>query len=406
MPEVTVEPAADSRRSDPSLLVVGIGASAGGIKALKEFFSRVPQHSGIAYVVILHLSPDHDSKLAEVLQTTAPMPVSQVKAATAIEADHVYVVPPNKILEIADGTLLVSEITRPEQRRSPVDVFFRALADSHGSRAVCVILSGTGPNGSAGLKRIKEYGGLVIAQEPAEAEHGDMPRNAIATGLVDLVLPIGEMPAKIAAYVDRFRGEQVEPRSETEPGDHPEAMREVLTLLRVRTGHDFSNYKRATLHRRIERRMTVRSVPSLTHYARLMRQSPDEAVLLMKELLISVTNFFRDPPAWSALEQRIVPRLFVNKATTDQVRVWVPGCATGEEAYSIAMLLAEYAAMSVDQPAIQVFATDLDERAIATARDGLYSEAQDTLRTVNRATQSVEDQSAISLLGTIVTSLF
>jgi two-component system CheB/CheR fusion protein len=375
MPEVTVEPAADSRRSDPSLLVVGIGASAGGIKALKEFFSRVPQHSGIAYVVILHLSPDHDSKLAEVLQTTAPMPVSQVKAATAIEADHVYVVPPNKILEIADGTLLVSEITRPEQRRSPVDVFFRALADSHGSRAVCVILSGTGPNGSAGLKRIKEYGGLVIAQEPAEAEHGDMPRNAIATGLVDLVLRIGEMPAKIAAYVDRFRGEEVEPRSETEPGDHPEAMREVLTLLRVRTGHDFSNYKRATLHRRIERRMTVRSVPSLTHYARLMRQSPDEAVLLMKELLISVTNFFRDPPAWSALEQRIVPRLFVNKATTDQIRVWVPGCATGEEAYSIAMLLAEYAAMSVDQPAIQVFATDLDERAIATARDGLYSEA-------------------------------
>src|SRR5262249_646093 len=155
-----------------------------GIKALKEFFSHVPPKGGVAYVVILHLSPDHDSKLAEVLQTTAPMPVTQVKTATAIVADHVYVVPPNKSLEIADGTLIIADITRPEQRRAPVDVFFRALADSHGSRSVCIVMSGTGPNGSAGLKRVKEYGGLVMAQDPSEAEYTDMPRNAIATGLV------------------------------------------------------------------------------------------------------------------------------------------------------------------------------------------------------------------------------
>ncbi|HMF98645.1 MAG TPA: CheR family methyltransferase [Vicinamibacterales bacterium] len=376
MAEVMEESATDARPEDRLLLVVGIGASAGGIKALKEFFSHVAPDSGIAYVVILHLSPDHDSKLAEVLQTTAPMPVSQVTAATPITPDHVYVVPPNKSLEIADGTLIISEITRPEQRRAPVDVFFRALADSHGSRSVCVVMSGTGPNGSAGLKRIKEYGGLVIAQEPSEAEYTDMPRNAIATGLVDLVLPVAEMPEKIAAYLEQVRREQTTSAQDAETTDDPESMREVLTLLRVRTGHDFSNYKRATLNRRIERRMALRNVPSIGHYARLMRQSPDEAVLLMKELLISVTNFFRDPIAWSALEQRIVPRLFMNKANADQIRVWVPGCATGEEAYSIAMLLAEYAAIALDQPSIQVFATDLDERAISTAREGLYSEAE------------------------------
>ena len=374
MAELMVESATESRPNDPVLLVVGIGASAGGIKALKEFFSRVPPHTGIAYVVILHLSPDHDSKLAEVLQTTAPTAVTQVTAATTIVPDHVYVVPPNKTLEIVDGTLIVSQITRPEQRRAPVDVFFRALADSHGSRSVCIVLSGTGSNGSAGLKRIKEYGGLVIAQEPNEAEYTDMPRNAIATGLVDLVLPVGEMQPKITAYLEQLRREGNDAR-ETEAGDDPESLRELLTLLRVRTGHDFSNYKRATLLRRIERRMSLRSVATLAQYARLMRQSPDEGLLLMKELLISVTNFFRDPIVWAALEQRIIPRLFLNKSNADQVRVWVPACATGEEAYSIAMLLAEYAAISLDQPSIQVFATDLDEGAIATGREGLYTEA-------------------------------
>jgi two-component system CheB/CheR fusion protein len=376
MSELTVEPATDARDTRSLLLVVGIGASAGGIKALKEFFAHVPANLGVAYVVILHLSPDHDSKLAEVLQTTASMPVTQVTAPTQIEPDHVYVVSPNKSLEIADSTLIIAEITRPEQRRAPVDVFFRALADSHGSRTACVVLSGTGPNGSAGLKRIKEYGGLVIAQDPAEAEYSDMPRNAIATGLVDLILPVGEIPRRISQYVEQLRRERTDDASaDVDATEDPEAMREVLTLLRVRTGHDFANYKRATLYRRIERRMSLRGVPSLAQYGRLIRQSPDEAVLLMRELLISVTNFFRDPVAWTSLAQRIVPRLFLNKSANDQVRVWVAGCATGEEAYSIAILLAEYAPLVPDQPSIQVFATDLDERAIAIAREGVYSEA-------------------------------
>src|SRR5262245_25142025 len=353
--------------------VVGLGASAGGITALREFFAHVSSETGIAWVVILHLSPEHDSKLAEILQTSAHIPVTQVREAVIVEPDHVYVVPPNKRLSIVDDKLTVSEVTRPEQRRAPVDVFFRALADAHGSQSVCVVLSGTGPNGSAGLKRVKEYGGLAIAQDPADAEYPDMPRNSIATGLVDFVLPVAQMPPRISDFVDGLR------RSETDVSDDLDdshALREIMTTLRVRTGHEFSNYKPATLRRRIQRRIHLRDVTDINEYARLIRQNPDEGVALMKELLISVTNFFRDPQAWAVLEERILPRLFLTKTMHDQIRVWVAGCATGEEAYSLAMILSEYQATAMEQPSIQVFGTDLDEHAIAIAREGLYTDAE------------------------------
>ena len=356
--------------------VVGIGASAGGIGALQKFFAHVEPETGASYVVILHLSPDHDSQLAGVLQSSASMPVTQVTATTPILADHVYVVPPNKQLEIVDGTLTVAEFTRREQRLAPVDAFFRVLADTHGSRSACVILSGTGPNGSAGLKRIKEYGGLVIAQDPREAEYGDMPRNAIATGLVDVILPVAEMPSKIRSYFDRLSHEDERVPATPLPAEEPDAVRELLTLLRVRTGHDFSQYKVPTVRRRIERRMNLRGMASVSAYARLVRQEPQEAVSLMQELLISVTNFFRDPEAWAVLKERVIPRLFGDKGAQDSVRVWVPGCATGEEAYSVSMLLCDYASSTTDPPGIQVFATDLDPLAIARAREGLYSEAE------------------------------
>jgi two-component system, chemotaxis family, CheB/CheR fusion protein len=366
---------ARSEPRSPKLLVVGLGASAGGIEALRQFFANVRSDSGSAYVVILHLSPDHDSKLAEVLQTSALIPVSQVTQPVRIEANHVYVVPPNRRLEIVEGTLSISEMTQREHRRSPVDVFFRALADAYGSRSACVILSGTGPNGSAGLKRVKEYGGLVIAQRPDEAGYSDMPNNAIATGLVDLVLPVADMASRIAEYHSRLEQTEIAPPLSGEPTDESEALREVLTLLRVRTGHDFSNYKSGTLMRRLHRRLSVLGLTTLREYGRVIREQPSEAVLLMKDLLISVTHFFRDPQTFALLEQRVIPRLFVDKRLDDQIRVWVPGCATGEEAYSIAMLLAEQAETMIERPHIQVFATDLDEEAIAVARDGVYSEA-------------------------------
>ena len=369
-------PADPSRRAIKAPFIVGIGASAGGIEALREFFHHVPPDSGAVYVVILHLSPDHDSMLAQVLQSSARIPVTQVKTQVTSEPNHVYVVPPNRVLSVDHHSIAVADITRPEQRRAPVDLFFRSLADAQGSRAACVILSGTGPNGSSGLKRIKEYGGLVIAQDPEEAQHGDMPRNAIATGLVDFVLPVAGIPARIRAFHQRLGQEADEPQSLPGGPVDGDAMRDILTVLRVRTGHDFSNYKLGTVQRRVERRVQVRNLPSVATYASWIRENPDEAVALMRELLISVTNFFRDRAVWDALAYRIIPRVFQNKSGQDQVRVWVPGCATGEEAYSVAMLLAEYGERSFDQPGIQVFATDLDESAIAKAREAFYTEAE------------------------------
>jgi two-component system CheB/CheR fusion protein len=364
---------------------VGLGASAGGIAALKEFFGHVAVDQPIAYVAILHLSPDFESQLAQVLQFVAPFPVTQVQETTRIEPNHAYVISPNLNLRVWDGSLIVDPMRTREERKAPVDLFFRTLADSYASKAVAVVLSGTGPNGSNGLKRVKEAGGLVIAQDPDEAEFADMPRNSIATGLVDHVMRVADMPDRIAEYGVRIRtlpaqlpvhppGAAEDVSTDARAGAAQD-WRDILTLLRGRTGQDFFNYKLATIQRRVERRMSVCSVDTLADYARVMRDNTDEAVLLMRELLISVTNFFRDPEAYAALEQRVMPVLFQRRAAEDQVRVWSAGCATGEEAYSVAMMLAERASSMVDAPAVQVFATDLDEKAIAAARDGLYAEA-------------------------------
>ena len=354
-------------------LTVGIGASAGGIQALKEFFTNVAPDAGIAYVVILHLSPDHDSQLAHVLQQVTKMPVSQVTKETTLEADHVYVVPPDRSLAMNDGNILVKPIKTVEERRAPVDIFFRTLAETHGSNAIGVILSGTGANGSMGLKRIKEFGGVTFAQNPREAEFNEMPRNAIATDLVDMILPVSEIPQHIVAYRDRV-GSIFIPE---EPADRPEeqqtALRDIFTQLRVRTGHDFSNYKRPTMLRRIERRISVKNLPDIAAYAEFLREHPEEANALLKDLLISVTNFFRDKKAFDALEKLVFPKLIANGNSTKPVRIWVAGCATGEEAYSIAMLAAELSPSTPDGPPVQIFATDIDGQAIAVAREGLYT---------------------------------
>jgi two-component system, chemotaxis family, CheB/CheR fusion protein len=384
---MSTRPSSGSGASDaqevPSL-VVGFGASAGGIRALAEFFRHISAADPIAYVVILHLSPDHESRLAEILQQTAPVPVTQVVETTRLEPARVYVVSPNRQLRIADGTLVVEPTTTFQERKAPVDLFFRALADAYGRRAVAVVLSGTGPNGSNGIKRVKERAGLTIAQDPGEAEFADMPSHSIATGLVDYVMRVADMPLRIADHRRRLAAPLANllPDHSADDDDGNSAplpptqeWRDILTLLRVRTGQDFSNYKPATIRRRVERRLGVRGLSSLGEYAQVMREHPDEARLLMKELLISVTNFFRDPEAYEAIEQRVLPALFEKRTAADQVRLWVAGCATGEEAYSMAILLAETAATVLDPPSIQVFATDLDEHAIATAREGLYSEA-------------------------------
>src|SRR5262245_14444712 len=222
-------------------LIVGIGASAGGIQAPKRFFEHVPADSGIAYVVVLHLSPEHESHLAEVLQGSAAIPVTQVRQQVRVEPNHVYVIPPHQSLAMLDGHLTLSEMTRFEERRAPVDIFFRTLAESHGSHAVCVVLSGTGANGSMGMKRVKELGGICLVQNPTEAEYSDMPRNSIATALVDHILPVAEIPARIIAYKESLKAVKL-PEHPTERISDEQALRDVFTQLRARTGHDFSNY--------------------------------------------------------------------------------------------------------------------------------------------------------------------
>ncbi|HWQ33355.1 MAG TPA: chemotaxis protein CheB [Blastocatellia bacterium] len=359
-------------KRDGNLMVVGIGASAGGVRAVSDFLERMPAESGMAFVVILHLSPQHKSSLAEVLQAKTSMPVQQVTEAVRVEANHVYVIPPTSHLVISDGWIRLAEPEEFRGRRVPVDLFFRTLAEAWESQSIAIVLSGTGADGTLGLRRIKELGGVTLAQDPHEAEQDGMPRSAINAGVVDFVLPVAQMPTKLLAL--RENALRIElPVSERTPFEkRADALRDLLTLVRARTGHDFSTYKRSTVLRRIERRLQVNEVRDIPSYLELIREQPLEIQMLLRDLLISVTNFFRDPDAYTSLSLEVVPNLFSGRGANDPVRVWVTGCATGEEAYSLAILLTEYADQLTSPPKIQVFATDIDEEAISLARTGVY----------------------------------
>ena len=354
-------------------LVVGIGASAGGVQALQEFFQNVPASSGIAWVAILHLSPDHDSQLTQILQRVAAIPVMKVTEKIKVEPDHIYVVSPSQHLVVQDENIVPLANMQIEDRRAPVDIFFRHLAEAFGPRAVCVVLSGTGANGSIGLKRIKEMGGVAFVQNPREAEFNEMPRNSIATELVDEVLSVAEIPVAIINYRNNIGSVTISVDTEKRSEQQQQALREIFTQLRIRTGHDFTNYKRPTLLRRIERRINMRNLSDLPSYADLVSKNPNETTALLKDLLISVTNFFRDAKPFQSIEEDVLPALLREKKSEDEVRIWVVGCATGEEAYSLAMLFAEQLYGAIDPPKIQIFATDIDEAAIAVAREGLYT---------------------------------
>lgn len=361
------------------LEVVGIGGSAGSLEPLQKFFTKLAPDSGMAYVVVVHLAPGHESSLAAILQRSSPIPVVQVADPVRLRQNHVYVIPPAKHLSLVDGMVQAVDMTRPKGRHVTVDLFFRTLAEAHGSSAAAIILSGGDGDGAIGLKRVKERGGLTIAQDPAEAQQDGMPRSAIATGMVDWILPVDEMPQRLIDY--RENGRKIQLPQETAPASESASarseerdevsLRDVLAYLKSRTGHDFRSYKRATVLRRIGRRMLVNGSESLEEYVSYLRTHPGETGALLQDLLISVTNFFRDPEAFHALE-KLIPDLFKGKGPSDQVRVWIPGCATGEEAYSIAILLCEHAATLDFPPQIQIFATDLDKSAIETAREGRY----------------------------------
>lgn len=364
--------------SDANLLpVVGLGGSAGSIGPLQEFFGRIPTDLGIAYVVIVHLAPDYESQLSSVLQTRTRMPVVQVQGSTEVRPNHIYVIPPARHLKMQDGHIHLVEAQQAWGKRVAVDLFFRSLAATHRSKAVAIVLSGTDGDGAIGIKRIKEHGGVTVAQDPDEAEHDGMPRSAIETGMVDWILPIEQLPGKITEWIGNENRIQLPPgnlREEVEPTPEEAgevALHEVLVFLHTRTGHDFSHYKRATVLRRIMRRLQVNSLENIPQYVTFLRTHPGEAGALLQDLLISVTNFFRDPESFIGLST-LLPRLFRNKKPGEAVRVWVPGCATGEEAYSLAMLLDEYAETLNIEPNVQIFASDLDEQALRFARNGLY----------------------------------
>ena len=365
-------PQASTTKPSPDFLIVGLGASAGGIEAVRAFFEHVPIDSGAAYVVILHLSPDHDSQLAAILQSVTPIPVIPITERVRVIPDHIYVVLPSQHLIMLDGDLVVEHDQVLEERYAPIDILFSTLAESHDSRAVCVVLSGTGPDGSIGLKRIKERGGAVFVQNPREAVFDDMPRNAIATGFVDGVLPVAVIPDLIVAYQASLGTVVIPLDSDERPEDQEQALHEVFRQLRIKTGHDFSNYKRLALLQRIERRIIVRNLPSLSAYAALLRDTPEE-VQALQALLISVTKFFRNKEAFAALEQEIIPRIFHDRRPQEEVHVWVVACATGEEAYSIAMLCAEHTLNALEAPHVQIFASDIDKAALTHARKGLYT---------------------------------
>ena len=354
--------------------VVGIGASAGGLKALQMFFEALPVDSDLAFVVVVHLAPELKSSLAELLQAQTSMPVAQVTEQVRMEPNHVYVIPPNKNLSVTDGHLSLSDLEHSRSRRAPIDAFFRTVAASH-PHGIGIVFSGSGADGSVGLKAIKEAGGVVMAQLPDEAEYDSMPRNAIATGLVDFILPSRDLAVKLAA-VSRDAVQIRLPHDEKAlPEQDTHALQKILTHLRSRTGHDFSSYKRSTVLRRIARRMQLNHIHKLPDYLEYLRDEPGEGQALLKNLLISVTSFFRDEEAFLALENQVIPEIFAEKGREDQVRAWAVGCATGEEAYSLAMLLCEYASRMSQPPGIQVFASDLDDEALAYAREGRYPEA-------------------------------
>ena len=367
----SIEATPDPRPPASAVLpVVGIGASAGGLEALETFLKHVPSRSGMAYVVVQHLDPTHKGAMVELLQRVSAIPVVQVKDRTKAEPDCVYVIPPNKDMSLLHGVLHLLPQTSPRGLNLPIDYFFRSLAEDLQERSIGVILSGMGSDGTLGLRAIKEKGGAAFVQSLASAKFSGMPSSAIDAGLADVVAAADELPLRIAAY------HQHAPYSrppEAGPAEKQlSALEKIFILLRAHTGNDFSLYKRSTIYRRIERRMGLHQIDKIANYVRFLRENPREVELLFKELLIGVTSFFRDPPAWDHLGD-LLPDLLGSRPAGSVLRAWVPGCSTGEEAYSLAIVLTE-ALEKLSGPRIpaQIFATDLDRDAIEKARQGVY----------------------------------
>ena len=358
----------------PAFPIVGIGASAGGLAAFEAFFSGLPadRDPAMAFVLVQHLAPEHKSLLAELIGRCTRLPVVEVTDGMAVQANCVYIIPPGHDMAFLNGTLQLLDPSAARGQRLPIDFFFRSLAQDQHERAIGIVLSGTASDGTLGVRAIKAEGGMVMVQNPESTEYDGMPRSAIATGLVDYVLPPAEMPAQLMAYAVHAFGKPRQPAS-APAAKSDSTLKKIFILLRAQTGHDFSQYKPNTILRRIERRMAVHQIDAIERYLRYLQQTPAEVELLFSDMLIGVTQFFRDPEAFKALEGEVIPKIFAGRAAAgDVIRVWATGCSTGEEAYSIAMLLQEGMEAAKQSHTLQVFATDIDRRAIAAARAALY----------------------------------
>jgi len=362
-------------RGPGDFAVVGIGASAGGLEACKKLVDALPASNGMAFILVQHLDPTHESMMVELLAGHTSMQVCQAADGMKLARDHLYVIPPGSYLSVGDGALHLSQPQARHGARMPFDFLLHSLAEACGARAVCVILSGSGADGSLGLKAVREKGGLVIAQDPNEAGYDGMPRSAIATGAVDLVLPVARIPDALVKFDRRVSLTQA-PAGQTPQHSARDSLPEFIDLLRTRTAHDFTLYKPGTLQRRIERRMAMAAIDTdgVDRYLDVLRSDPRELDLLAKDLLINVTGFFRDPKVFDLLAERIVPDLVRSQSPDRPLRIWIAGCSTGEEAYSLAMLFLEQIAAIKRNVKLQVFASDVDPDAIASAREGLYPE--------------------------------
>ena len=360
------------RADKVSFPIVGIGASAGGLEVLEQFLRHVPEGSGMAFVIVQHLDPTHKGIMSELLQRATGMKVSQVRDRMQVRPDCVYVIPPNRDMTILHGVLHLFEPAAPRGLRLPIDLFFRSLAQDQQQQSVGVILSGMGSDGTLGLRAIKEMAGVALVQDPATAKFDSMPRSVVEAGLADIVAPVEELPEKIINFLSRAPlGARTEDALEDKTRS---ALEKVVVLLRAHTGQDFSLYKRNTLYRRIERRMGSHQIEKMAAYVRFLQENSQELDLLFKELLIGVTSFFRDPGVWEQLGKQGIPALLAARPPGLVLRAWVPGCSTGEEAYSLAIVLQEAVEelKSHRKFAIQVFATDLDRDAVDKARQGVF----------------------------------
>jgi two-component system CheB/CheR fusion protein len=366
-------PADNARSAGRSIFpIVGIGASAGGLEALELFLRNVPADSGMAFVIVQHLDPTHKGIMPELLQRATAMKVAQVKNRTRVQRDRVYMIPPNKDMSILHGVLYLLDPVTPRGLRLPIDFFLRSLADDSEERSIGVILSGMGTDGTLGLKAIKGKAGVVFVQDPASARFDGMPRSAIGAGLADVVAPVEALPGRIIAYLHHAPLIARSGLAEEDKGHS--AFEKIVILLRAQTGHDFSLYKKTTVYRRVERRMGIHQIDRIANYVRFLQENPQELELLFKELLIGVTTFFRDPAAWEELKAQVIPALLKDRPLSPALRAWIPGCSTGEEAYSLAIVFKE-AMEQLQLPInykLQIFATDLDRDAIEKARAGVF----------------------------------